>query len=179
MLEPGISLSTLKQEGYSSAKPNLEMVLHCFKEFCIIVNTGYDGPRGASGGRELANKVRKGERRRFLRATGLLGAARDRFTNYYEAASCIMCSIRLARGVFPVLRYPGSTFGSPTSIRDDRYLIGGRLHNFGEDSGERRNEAANDASKAQNSDTRGTELIQYDHEVDVGLRLRRANRQEA
>ena len=114
----------------------------------------------------------------------------------------------LARGVFPVFGYPLvvnsavyrfawlGCFGFSllcfcakrfhvwftnlhNSIRDDRYLIGRRLHNFGEDSGERRNEAANDASEAQNSDTRGTELIRYDHEVDVGLRLRHAHRLEA
>ncbi|PSS19207.1 E3 ubiquitin ligase [Actinidia chinensis var. chinensis] len=114
----------------------------------------------------------------------------------------------LARGVFPVFGYPLvvnsavyrfawlGCFGFSllcfcakrfhvwftnlhNSIRDDRYLIGRRLHNFGEDSGERRNEAANDASEAQNSDTQGTELIRYDHEVDVGLRLRHAHRLEA
>ncbi|THG17546.1 hypothetical protein TEA_011458 [Camellia sinensis var. sinensis] len=63
------------------------------------------------------------------------------------------------------------------SIRDDRYLVGRRLHNFGEDSGERQNQAGN-SSETQNNDTQSFDLIQYDHDVDVGLRLRRANQQD-
>ncbi|GMP38355.1 hypothetical protein CsSME_00009632 [Camellia sinensis var. sinensis] len=114
----------------------------------------------------------------------------------------------LARGVFPVFGYPlvvnsavyrfawlgclGFSFicfcaqrfhvwftNLHNSIRDDRYLIGRRLHNFGEDVREKHNEAGNSV-EIQDSDTLGTGLIRYDHEADVGLRLRRAaNRQEA
>ncbi|GFS40036.1 RING/U-box superfamily protein [Actinidia rufa] len=113
----------------------------------------------------------------------------------------------LARGVFPVFGYPLVVNSAVyrfawlgclsfsllcfcakrfhvwftnlhNSIRDDRYLIGRRLHNYGEDSGQRQSEEGN-SLEIQNSDTRGTGLIQHDHEADVGLRLRRANWQEA
>ncbi|PSS02698.1 E3 ubiquitin ligase [Actinidia chinensis var. chinensis] len=113
----------------------------------------------------------------------------------------------LARGVFPVFGYPLVVNSAVyrfawlgclsfsllcfcakrfhvwftnlhNSIRDDRYLIGRRLHNYGEDSGQWQSEEGN-ALEIQNSDTRETGLIQHDHEADVGLRLRRANRQEA
>ncbi|XP_057466327.1 probable E3 ubiquitin ligase SUD1 isoform X3 [Actinidia eriantha] len=113
----------------------------------------------------------------------------------------------LARGVFPVFGYPLVVNSAVyrfawlgclsfsllcfcakrfhvwftnlhNSIRDDRYLIGRRLHNYGEDSGQRQSEEGN-ALEIQNSDTRETGLIQHDHEADAGLRLRRANRQEA
>ncbi|XP_057494631.1 probable E3 ubiquitin ligase SUD1 isoform X2 [Actinidia eriantha] len=113
----------------------------------------------------------------------------------------------LARGVFPVFGYPLVVNSAVyrfawlgclsfsllcfcakrfhvwftnlhNSIRDDRYLIGRRLHNYGEDSGQRQSEGGN-SLEIQNSDTRGTGLIRHDHEADVGLRLRRANRQEA
>ncbi|KAL5788276.1 hypothetical protein ACOSP7_005225 [Xanthoceras sorbifolium] len=109
----------------------------------------------------------------------------------------------LARGVFPVLGYPlvvnsavyrfawlgclsFSLFcfcakrfhvwftNLHNSIRDDRYLIGRRLHNFGEDAVEKRIEAGT-SSETQTSLLGTTGLIQYDQEVDVGLRLRRAN----
>ncbi|KAH7866347.1 hypothetical protein Vadar_019186 [Vaccinium darrowii] len=113
----------------------------------------------------------------------------------------------LARGVFPVFGYPLVVNSAVyrfawlgclgfsmlcfcakrfhvwftnlhNSIRDDRYLIGRRLHNFGEDSGRRQREAG--SSEAQNSDTQGTGLIRQDHDgVDVGLRLRHVNRQNA
>jgi len=113
----------------------------------------------------------------------------------------------LARGVFPVFGYPLVVNSAVyrfawlgclgfsmlcfcakrfhvwftnlhNSIRDDRYLIGRRLHNFGEDSGRRQSEA--DSSEAQNSDTQGTGFIRQDHDgVDVGLRLRHVNRQNA
>jgi E3 ubiquitin-protein ligase MARCH6 len=61
------------------------------------------------------------------------------------------------------------------SIRDDRYLIGRKLHNYGEDLGEEQNEAGT-SSEAQNSNSQDTGLIR---EADVGIRQRRANRQEA
>lgn len=108
----------------------------------------------------------------------------------------------LARGVFPVLGYPLIVNSAVyrfawlgclcisvlcfcakrfhvwftnlhNSIRDDRYLIGRRLHNFGEDIVERQNEVGT-SDEMQDSNLRGTGLIQYDREVDVGLRLRRA-----
>lgn len=109
----------------------------------------------------------------------------------------------LARGVFPVLGYPlvvnsavyrfawlGCLCFSVlwfcakrfhvwftnlhNSIRDDRYLVGRRLHNFGEDLLEKQNNERT-SSEMQNSDLQGTGLIQYDREVDIGLRLRRAH----
>ncbi|XP_048231358.1 probable E3 ubiquitin ligase SUD1 isoform X2 [Ricinus communis] len=113
----------------------------------------------------------------------------------------------LARGVFPVLGYPlvvnsavyrfawlGCLCFSVlcfcakrfhvwftnlhNSIRDDRYLIGRRLHNFGEDKEERENEAGT-SSEVQNSNLQGADLIRNDGEVEVGLRLRRVYQQEA
>lgn len=116
----------------------------------------------------------------------------------------------LARGVFPVLGYPLVVNSAVyrfawlgclclsvlcfcakrfhvwftnlhNSIRDDRYLIGRRLHNFGEDT-ERRNEAAassevrNSGPQSQGADA-GAEW--HDQELDIGLRLRRANRVDA
>ncbi|KAL9415183.1 hypothetical protein AB3S75_043458 [Citrus x aurantiifolia] len=109
----------------------------------------------------------------------------------------------LARGVFPVLGYPlvvnsavyrfawlGCLCFSVlwfcakrfhvwftnlhNSIRDDRYLIGRRLHNFGEDLLEKQNDEGT-SSEMQNSGSHGTGLIQSDREADVGLRLRRAH----
>ncbi|KAA8536214.1 hypothetical protein F0562_028692 [Nyssa sinensis] len=115
----------------------------------------------------------------------------------------------LARGVFPVLGYPLVVNSAVyrfawlgclgfsllcfcakrfhvwftnlhNSIRDDRYLIGRRLHNFGEDTKERQNEAETSSETTQNSNSRDTDLIRYDREeAEVGIRLRRANRQEA
>ncbi|CAK9178647.1 unnamed protein product [Ilex paraguariensis] len=108
----------------------------------------------------------------------------------------------LARGVFPVFGYPlvvnsavyrfawlgclgfsllcfcGKRFhvwftNLHNSIRDDRYLIGRRLHNFGEDTGERQNEPSI-SSETQTSSSHDTGIIQHDREADVGLRLRRA-----
>ncbi|KAL9367412.1 hypothetical protein Peur_038611 [Populus x canadensis] len=110
----------------------------------------------------------------------------------------------LARGVFPVLGYPMAVNSAVyrfawlgclcfsllcfcakrfhvwftnlhNSIRDDRYLIGRKLHNYGEDPGEEQNEAGT-SSEAQNSNSQDTGLIR---EADVGIRQRRANRQEA
>ncbi|KAJ8763579.1 hypothetical protein K2173_002462 [Erythroxylum novogranatense] len=108
----------------------------------------------------------------------------------------------LARGVFPVFGYPlvvnsavyrfawlGCLCFSMVcfcakrfhvwftnlhnSIRDDRYLIGRRLHNFGEDAEQKQNEAAT-SFDTHNS----TGFIQHDREADVGIRLRHANRQD-
>ena len=113
----------------------------------------------------------------------------------------------LARGVFPVLGYPLIVNSAVyrfawlgclcisvlcfcakrfhvwftnlhNSIRDDRYLIGRRLHNFGEDIVERQNEVGT-SDEMQDSNLRGTGLIQHDREVDVGLRLRRAIQHDA
>ncbi|XWS68048.1 hypothetical protein CRYUN_Cryun04dG0056900 [Craigia yunnanensis] len=109
----------------------------------------------------------------------------------------------LARGVFPVLGYPLVVNSAVyrfawlgclcfsclcvcakrfhvwftnlhNSIRDDRYLIGRRLHNFGEDSEEKPSEAEA-SSETQISNLRGAGIIRHDREADVGLRLRRAN----
>ncbi|KAL5562485.1 hypothetical protein UlMin_032232 [Ulmus minor] len=110
-----------------------------------------------------------------------------------------------ARGVFPVLGYPlvvnsavyrfawlgclgfsllcfcGKRFhvwftNLHNSIRDDRYLIGRRLHNFGEDVKENQIEAES-SLEMQNSNLQDTAIIR--HEVDFGLRLRQGNRLEA
>ncbi|KAE9613615.1 hypothetical protein Lal_00016144 [Lupinus albus] len=109
----------------------------------------------------------------------------------------------LARGVFPALGYPlvvnsavyrfawlgclsFSLFcfcakrfhvwftNLHNSIRDDRYLIGRRLHNFGEHV-QRAIEAG--ASPETQDTVLGTNLIQQDREADIGLRLRHINQQ--
>ncbi|KAL6964026.1 putative E3 ubiquitin ligase sud1 [Sarracenia purpurea var. burkii] len=113
----------------------------------------------------------------------------------------------LARGVFPVFGYPLVVNSAVyrfawlgclgfsllcfcakrfhvwftnlhNSIRDDRYLIGRRLHNYGEDKRVRQKDGEN-SLEIEDSNTRGTGLIRHDHEADVGLRLRRANRRDA
>ncbi|KAG5254177.1 E3 ubiquitin ligase [Salix suchowensis] len=110
----------------------------------------------------------------------------------------------LARGVFPVLGYPLSVNSAVyrfawlgclsfsllcfcakrfhvwftnlhNSIRDDHYLIGRRLHDYGEVLGEKQNEAGT-SSEAQNSNSLDNGL---NPGADVGVRLRRPNRQEA
>ncbi|XWS39928.1 hypothetical protein CRYUN_Cryun18bG0096900 [Craigia yunnanensis] len=109
----------------------------------------------------------------------------------------------LARGVFPVLGYPLVVNSAVyrfawlgclsfsflcfcakrfhvwftnlhNSIRDDRYLIGRRLHNFGEDLEEKHSEVEA-SSETQISNPQGTGIIRHDREADVGLRLRRAH----
>ncbi|XP_057963667.1 probable E3 ubiquitin ligase SUD1 isoform X2 [Malania oleifera] len=104
----------------------------------------------------------------------------------------------LARGVFPIFGYPLVVNSAVyrfawlgclcfsclcfcakrfhvwfmnlhNSIRDDRYLIGRRLHNFGEDSEERQ------SNMGISSESRNLSLM----DADVGMRLRRGNRQEA
>ncbi|XP_022727397.1 probable E3 ubiquitin ligase SUD1 isoform X2 [Durio zibethinus] len=109
----------------------------------------------------------------------------------------------LARGVFPVLGYPLVVNSAVyrfawlgclsfsllcfcarrfhvwftnlhNSIRDDRYLIGRQLHNFGEHSEEKQNEAGA-SSEPHISNLRGTGIIRHDRDADVGLRLRHAN----
>ncbi|KAI3854524.1 hypothetical protein MKW92_008206 [Papaver armeniacum] len=55
------------------------------------------------------------------------------------------------------------------SIRDDRYLIGRRLHNFGEDKILKRNEAE---TVSETESQRDSGLLQQGQEADVGLRLR-------
>lgn len=114
----------------------------------------------------------------------------------------------LARGVFPVFGYPLVVNSAVyrfawlgclgfslvcfctkrfhvwftnlhNSIRDDRYLIGRRLHNFGEDKEARRNEPEV-ASEIQDANIQDPALILHDGEdADVGLRQRRAIRQDA
>ncbi|PQQ03403.1 putative E3 ubiquitin ligase SUD1 [Prunus yedoensis var. nudiflora] len=113
----------------------------------------------------------------------------------------------LARGLFPVLGYPLVVNSAVyrfawlgclcfsllcfcakrfhvwftnlhNSIRDDRYLIGRRLHNFGEAIVEKQNESGT-SSEMQDSNFEASGLIRHDREADVGLRLRRANRLEA
>ncbi|KAF2294745.1 hypothetical protein GH714_015943 [Hevea brasiliensis] len=113
----------------------------------------------------------------------------------------------LARGLFPVLGYPlvvnsavyrfawlGCLCLSAlcfcakrfhvwftnlhNSIRDDRYLIGRRLHNYGENIEERQNEAGI-SSEVQNSNLQGTGLILNDQEADGGLRRRRIYQEDA
>ncbi|WJX44422.1 putative E3 ubiquitin ligase sud1, variant 2 [Trifolium repens] len=61
------------------------------------------------------------------------------------------------------------------SIRDDRYLIGRRLHNFGEHV-ERATEAAT-TTGVQDTILLDTNLNQQDRDADVGLRLRHINQQ--
>lgn len=109
----------------------------------------------------------------------------------------------LARGLFPVLGYPLVVNSAVyrfawvgclsfslvcfcakrfhvwftnlhNSIRDDRYLIGRRLHNFGEHI-EKTNNVGN-SSEMQDADLLATGLIQHDQEADIGVRLRRATR---
>jgi E3 ubiquitin-protein ligase MARCH6 len=105
----------------------------------------------------------------------------------------------LARGIFPVLGYPlivnsavyrfawlgclifstlffcGKRFhvwftNLHNSIRDDRYLIGRRLHNFGEDSPQ-----SSDSGATSGSDEQDQALILRDQEGEQGLRMRHFN----
>ncbi|ONK70322.1 uncharacterized protein A4U43_C05F32530 [Asparagus officinalis] len=111
-----------------------------------------------------------------------------------------------ARGLFPVLGYPlivnsavyrfswlgcllfsvvffcGKRFhvwftNLHNSIRDDRYLIGRRLHNFGEDSVNRSNEQPPVIPQGQGNMNQQPDagLMRREQEVDVGLRLRQRN----
>ncbi|TQD81818.1 hypothetical protein C1H46_032629 [Malus baccata] len=113
----------------------------------------------------------------------------------------------LARGLFPVLGYPLVVNSAVyrfawlgclcfsllcfcakrfhvwftnlhNSIRDDRYLVGRRLHNFGEAIEEKQNEAGT-SSEVQGSNFETNGQIRYDREVDIGLRLRHVNRVDA
>lgn len=110
----------------------------------------------------------------------------------------------LARGVFPALGYPLVVNSAVyrfawlgclsfsfvcfcakrfhvwftnlhNSIRDDRYLIGRRLHNFGEHV-EKANEAAT-STGVQDAILLGPNINQQDRDADVGLRLRHVNQQ--
>lgn len=110
----------------------------------------------------------------------------------------------LARGVFPALGYPLVVNSAVyrfawlgclsfsfvcfcakrfhvwftnlhNSIRDDRYLIGRRLHNFGEHV-EKANEAAT-STGVQDAILLGPNVNQQDRDADVGLRLRHINQQ--
>ncbi|XP_038706435.1 probable E3 ubiquitin ligase SUD1 isoform X3 [Tripterygium wilfordii] len=113
----------------------------------------------------------------------------------------------LARGVFPVLGCPLVVnsavyrfawlgclcfsvlcFGAKrfhfwftnlhNSIRDDRYLIGRRLHDFGEDSHEKENDVGT-SSESQSSHLGSAGLVLDEREGDVGLRLRHVTQQDA
>lgn len=113
----------------------------------------------------------------------------------------------LARGLFPVLGYPLVVNSAVyrfawigclcfsllwfcakrfhvwftnlhNSIRDDRYLIGRRLHNFGEDVEEKQKEAGT-SSELEDSNFEVGGLIPHDREADIGLRLRRAIQHDA
>lgn len=112
----------------------------------------------------------------------------------------------LARGVFPVLGYPLVVNSAVyrfawlgclslsclcfcakrfhvwftnlhNSIRDDRYLIGRRLHNFGEDTEVRQNDAET-SDEMESSGLLATGFVQHD-QANAGLRLRRAIQQDA
>lgn len=120
----------------------------------------------------------------------------------------------LARGVFPVLRYPLVVNSAVyrfawlgclgfilicfctkrfhvwfrnlhNSIRDDRYLIGRRLHNYGEGTVERRKpdeaepSGSNNFSSSPVGNLQAGGLIGNDREADTGLRMRLANRHDA
>ncbi|AQK81892.1 putative E3 ubiquitin ligase SUD1 [Zea mays] len=107
----------------------------------------------------------------------------------------------LARGIFPLLGYPlivnsavyrfawlGSLIFSAlffwgkrfhvwftnlhNSIRDDRYLIGRRLHNFGEDS---HSPERSESGASIGSDDQDRDIVLRDQEEEVGLRMRRNN----
>jgi len=111
-----------------------------------------------------------------------------------------------ARGVFPVLGYPlivnsavyrfawlGCLIFSVVcfcakrfhvwftnlhnSIRDDRYLIGRRLHNFGEDPVDKSNEQPPIIPQIQGNMNPQPDagLMHREQEADMGLRLRHAN----
>uniref|UniRef100_A0A7N0SZX6 RING-type E3 ubiquitin transferase n=1 Tax=Kalanchoe fedtschenkoi TaxID=63787 RepID=A0A7N0SZX6_KALFE len=109
----------------------------------------------------------------------------------------------LARGVFPIFGYPlvinsavyrfawigclsisllafcAKRFhvwftNLHNSIRDDRYLIGRRLHNFGEDSVQRQTEAAEPQLALP-----APIPVAHENEADVGMRRRHIHRQEA
>lgn len=108
-----------------------------------------------------------------------------------------------AKGIFPVLGYPlivnsavyrfawlGCLLFSAlcfcakrfhvwftnlhNSIRDDRYLIGRRLHNFGEETVQRSSESEI-IPQIQDVNPLDLGLIRRDQEADVGLRMRRGN----
>lgn len=110
-----------------------------------------------------------------------------------------------ARGIFPVLGYPLIVNSAVyrfawlgcllvglmgfcvrrfhiwftnvhNSIRDDRYLIGRRLHNFGEDRVDRSNGTEIDRL-AQRAALPDASLDRIEQGTDIGLRLRRANGQ--
>ncbi|XP_043709481.1 probable E3 ubiquitin ligase SUD1 [Telopea speciosissima] len=107
----------------------------------------------------------------------------------------------LARGVFPVLGYPVIVDSAVyrfawvgclsfsllcfcvkrfhvwftnlhNSIRDDRYLVGRRLHNFGEDRAVNANET-DIVPRTQDTALCNAGIIQHEQEADVGMRLRR------
>ncbi|KAF8034702.1 hypothetical protein BT93_C0884 [Corymbia citriodora subsp. variegata] len=110
----------------------------------------------------------------------------------------------LARGVFPVFGYPLVVNSAVyrfawlgclglslvcfcakrfhvwftnlhNSIRDDRYLIGRRLHNFGENTEVKKQNEAEAEADSPTTSMPGTGLVHRDREVDVGLRLRHVN----
>lgn len=113
----------------------------------------------------------------------------------------------LARGVFPIFGYPLVVNSAVyrfawlgclslslvcfcvrrfhvwftnlhNSIRDDHYLIGRRLHNYGEDKQDRSNEMQI-SSELENSSLAATGIVGREQEADVGLRLRHVNQRQA
>lgn len=107
----------------------------------------------------------------------------------------------LARGVFPIFGYPLVVNSAVyrfawlgclcftllcfcakrfhvcytnlhNSIRDDRYLIGRRLHNYGEQRLVQRREENEISPESEDSHTQITDVIRHGPETDVGLRLR-------
>ncbi|KAM7250362.1 hypothetical protein ACFE04_022245 [Oxalis oulophora] len=62
------------------------------------------------------------------------------------------------------------------SIRDDRYLIGRRLHDFGEDVVK---DEINETANLSETQTGGDGVLLHDREADIGMRLRVPHRQEA
>ncbi|RVW49794.1 putative E3 ubiquitin ligase SUD1 [Vitis vinifera] len=147
-------------------------------------------------------------KRIFHAILGPLGAKGDCVPNHNEAADSPVCSLRFSQRVFPVLGYPLVVNSAVyrfawlgclcfsllcfcakrfhvwftnlhNSIRDDRYLIGRRLHNYGEDTEGKQNEVEDIPSETQSANLHGTALIRHDREADIGMRLRRANRHDA
>lgn len=114
----------------------------------------------------------------------------------------------LARGVFPVFGYPLVVNSAVyrfawlgclgfsvacfcakrfhvwftnlhNSIRDDRYLIGRRLHNFGEDKEVKQNEPEIEPEMQDASVQDNGGILHDGEETDLGLRQRHAIRQDA
>ncbi|KAE8686461.1 putative E3 ubiquitin ligase SUD1 [Hibiscus syriacus] len=136
----------------------------------------------------------------FSRLQGLWVLREIVFPIIMKLLTALFLPYIVARGVFPVLGYPLVVnsavyrFAWPgclclsflcfcakrfhvwftnlhNSIRDDRYLIGRRLHNIGEELEQKQSETG-----ASSETPQGNGITQQpDHDADVGLRLRRVN----